>query len=147
MPRAPLSLSAGVIAYLLAMAGLSFVALQLSSVVTANVIALSLPHLLDESPPPNSRIEQRRIEVAQAIPPMPVAKLAASKEPAAHSGVLAAQLDVAETDSLIAEAETPALRGVGRTKSRLRRLASRVARPSAADAFNRNFGVLPMASN
>lgn len=147
MPRAPRSPSAAVIAYLLAMAGLSFVAVQLSLHVTAQVIALSLPHLADNSLPPRSRIEQRRIEVAQAIPPMPVAKLASSHEPAPLTGVLAAQLDVAETEGLMAEAETPALRGVGRTKSRLRRLASRSPTPPAADAFNRNFGVLPIASN
>ncbi|KAB2937045.1 MAG: hypothetical protein K8F92_16575 [Hyphomicrobium sp.] len=146
MPRAPRSLRAAVIAYIFAMAGLSFVALQLSLHVTAQVIALSLPHVLDKSPPPRSRIEQRRIEVAQAIPPMPVAKLAPSHQPA-PSGVLAAQLDVAETESLLAEAEAPALRGVGRTKSRFRRVASRSDTPPAADAFNRNFGVLPIASN
>lgn len=147
MPRAPRSPSAAVIAYLLAMAGLSFVALQLSLHVTAQVIALSLPHVLDNGPPPRSRIEQRRIEVAQAIPPMPVAKLAPSHEPAPPTGVLAAQLDVAETQSLMAVAETPALRGVGRAKYRFRRLASRSDTPPAADAFNRNFGVLPIASN
>lgn len=147
MPRAPLSLSAGVIAYFLAMAGIGLVGVQLSSVVTAKAIALSLPHLLDKSPPRPSRIEQRRIEVAQAIPPMPVAKVAVLKEPAASYGVLAAQLDLAEAEGVIAEAETPTLRGGGRTKFRLRRLAAKFATRPAADAFNRNFGVLPIASN
>jgi hypothetical protein len=78
---------------------------------------------------------------------MPVAKLAALQEPAAPLGVLTAQLDDAETAVSISEAETPALRVVGRTKSRLRRLAARSDTPPAADAFNRNFGVLPVASN
>lgn len=147
MPRAPLSLCAGVIAYFLAMAGISFVAMQLSSVVAAKAIALSLPHLLDKSPPTPSRIEQRRIEMARAVPPMPVAKMAALKEPAVSYAVLAAQLDLAETGGSISEPETPAARGAGRSKSRLRRLASQFAPRPAADAFNRNFGVLPIASN
>jgi hypothetical protein len=147
MPRAPLSLSAGVIAYFLAMAGISLVAMQLSSVVTAKAIALSLPLILGKSPRKPSRIEQRRIEVAQAIPPMPVAKVVALKEPAVTYDVLAAQLDNAETEGLISEAETPALSGVGRTKFRRKRLATKFATRPAADAFNRNFGVLPIASN
>ena len=159
MPRAPRSLRAAVIAYFLAMAGLSLCAVQLLAVVTAQVIALSLPLVLGASPSPTSRIEQRRIEMAQAVPPMPVAKLAALHEPAGPTGVLAAELDIAETESLmaavatessIAESKLPELRvvrGGGRTKPRLGRLAARFATPPAADAFNRNFGVLPVASN
>jgi hypothetical protein len=142
MPRAPLSLSAGVIAYFLAMAGLSLVGLQLSSVVTAKVIALSLPHLLDKNPPKPSRIEQRRIEVAQAVPPMPVAKVVALEEPAVPYDVLAAQLDDAETEDLERGPATT-LRKRLAAKSRPRTASP----PSAADAFNRSFGVLPVASN
>jgi hypothetical protein len=146
MLRAPRSLSAAVIAYLLAMPGLSAIALHLSAFVTAQVIALGAPHLIGNTASPRSRVEQRRIDVAEAIPPLPVAKLTASKRPAAPLGMLVAQLDVAETESLPAEAETPALRRAGRAKPRLRRLAARFATPPAADAFNRNFGVLPVAS-
>ena len=147
MPKAPLSLCAGVIAYFLAMAGISLIGVQLSSVVAAKVIALSLPHLLDKSPPTPSRIEQRHIEVARAVPPMPVAKVVAMKEPAVSYVVLAAQLDLAEAGAPISEAEAPAVRSTGRSKYRLRRLASQFADRPAADAFNRNFGVLPVASN
>ena len=146
MPRVPVSLSAGVVVYFLAMAGLSLVGLKLSSVVTAKAITLGLPYLLDKDPRRPSRIEQRHIDLAQAVPPMPIAKMVALKEPTAP-GVLAAQLDLAEAEVLIAEADTPALRGGGRVKYRFRRLVAKFAEPTAADVFNRNFGVLPVASN
>jgi hypothetical protein len=134
------------------MAGLSLFALKLSSVVTGEVIALGLPYLLDQDPPRPSRVEQRHIDVAQAVPPMPVAKVAALNEPAVASGVRAAQLDLAETDGseakMAALDDVTSLRAVGSKKYRLRRLAYRSAtRPAAADAFNRSFGVIPIASN
>jgi hypothetical protein len=143
MPRAPVSLCVGLIAYFLAMAGIGVLGVELSSVVTARAIALSLPYLLDKNPRKPSRIEQRRIDVAQAVPPIPVAKMAASAEPAVAYDVLAAQLDLAEAAGLRAE-EVPRVR---RAKLHLRRLASKFATPPAADAFNRNFGVIPVASN
>ena len=142
MPRVPVGLSAGVVVYFLAMTGLSLVGLKLSSVVTAKAITLGLPYLLDKDPRRPSRIEQRHIDLAQAVPPMPVAKMVALKKPTAPD-VLAAQLDMAETAVVIAEADTPALRGSGRAKYRF----MFIAEPSAADAFNRSFGVLPVASN
>jgi hypothetical protein len=144
MPRAPARLCVGVIAYLLAMAGISALGLKLSSVVTANAIALSLPHLLDKNPRQPSRIEQRGIEVAQAIPPMPIAKMAPSTKPQVSYEVLAAQLDLAEADGLNAGVEATSAR---RTRLHFKRLASKFATPPAADAFNRNFGVIPIASN
>ena len=142
MPRAPLSLCAGVIAYFLAMAGISLVGLQLSSVVTAKAIALSLPLMLDKNPRKPSRVEQRRIEVAQAVPPMPVAKVAAVEEPAVPYDVLAAQLDNTETEVLEGGPATT-LRKHLSAKLRTRSAST----PSAADAFNRSFGVIPVASN
>lgn len=145
MPRVPVSLSAGVVVYFLAMAGISLLGLKLSSIVTTKAIVLGLPYVLDKNPRVPSRIEQRHLEVARAIPPMPVAKVVALKETAVSYDVLAAQLDLAETQA--AEAETPALSGGGRAKFRLRRLAARSATRPAADAFNRSFGVLPIASN
>jgi hypothetical protein len=152
MPRVPVSLSGAVAVYFVAMAGLSLFALKISSVVTGEVIALGLPYLLDQDPPRPSRVEQRHIDVAQAVPPMPVAKVAALNEPAVASGVLAAQLDLAETDGseakMAALDDVTSLRAVGSKKYRLRRLAYRSAtRPAAADAFNRSFGVIPIASN
>jgi hypothetical protein len=129
------------------MASISLFGLKLSSVVTAKAIALGLPYVLDKNPRRPSRVEQRHIEVAQAVPPMPVAKVAALKETAVPYAVLAAQLDLAETEGLISEAAAPALSGGGRARFRLRRLASKSATRPAADAFNRNFGVLPIASN
>ena len=152
MPRVPVSLSGAVVVYFVAMAGLSLFALKLSSVVTAEVIALGLPYLLDKDPPRPSRVAQRHIEVAQAVPPMPVAKVAALQDPVVASGVLAAQLDLAETDASEAKVaaldDATSLRSGGSKKYRVRRLAYRsAARPAAADAFNRSFGVIPIASN
>ena len=146
MPRAPISLCVGVIAYFLGMAGISAVAWTLSSVVTAKVIALSLPHLLDKNPRKPSRVDQWRIDVAQAAPPMPVAKVVASEKPAVSYAVLAAQLDLAEAGAAATDPKHSAER-VGRGKYRLKRLAAKLVTPSAADVFNRNFGVIPVASN
>lgn len=142
MPKEPRSLTAAVITYFLVMAGLTFVGVQLSLVVTANVIALSLSHLTGQSPPVASRVEQRRIDVAQAIPPLPVAKLAVLQEPAVSYSVLAAQLDSAEADDYGAWPATAARKRLALAL----RLRAR-ARVPAADAFNRNFGVIPIASN
>ncbi len=82
MPRAPLSLTEVVIAYFFAVTGLAFIGGNLSLVVAAKVVALSLPHIASQIEPPTSRVEQRRVAAAQAIPPMPVAKLAALQMPA-----------------------------------------------------------------
>ena len=142
MPREPRSLTAAVIAYFLAMAGLTFVGVQLSLVVTAHVIALALPHLASQSPAPVSRVEQRRVAVAEAIPPMPVAKLAVLQVPAVSSGMLAAQLDSAESDDV---GTWPATAGRNRLAVALR-MRARASEPAAA-AFNRSFGVIPIASN
>ena len=146
MPRAPLSLTEVVIAYFFAVTGLAFIGANLSLVVAAKVIVLTLPHIASQIEPPASRIEQRRIDMARAVPPMPIAKVAALKEPAVSHVVLAAQLDLAEGGAT-SEGEMSAVRGAGRAKLRLRRLASQFATRPAADAFNRSFGVLPIASN
>jgi hypothetical protein len=128
------------------MAGISVVAWKLSSVVTAKTIALSLPYLLDKNPRKPSRVAQWRIDVAQAVPPMPVAKVVAFEKPAVSYAVLAAQLDLAEAGAGATSQKHSAER-VGRAKYRLKRLAAKFATPPAADAFNRSFGVIPIASN
>ncbi len=152
MPRVPVSLSGAVVVYFVAMAGLSLFALKLSSVVAGKAIALGVPYLLDKDPRRPSRVEQRHIEVALAVPPMPVAKVAPLQQPGVASGVLAAQLDSAEAEGsrveIAALGDATTLRRDGSRKVRARRLAYRSAtRPAAADAFNRSFGVLPIASN
>lgn len=142
MSKAPPSLSRAVIAYFLAVAGFTFICVQLSLVVMANVLAVSQPHVLARSAPPLSRVEQRRMAEAQAIPPLPVAKLAARREPTEPTSVLAAQLDIAEAEDLAAR---PAATGRQRLAISLR-MRARSMEPAAAD-FNRNFGVIPVASN
>ena len=142
MPRAPLTLTEVVIAYFFAVTGLAFIGVNLSLVVAAKVVALSLPHIASQIEPPTSRVEQRRVAAAQAIPPMPVAKLAALQMPAVAYNVLAAQLDSAEAEDLHAR---PAIAVRKRLAVALRMRASTSV--PAADAFNRNFGVIPVASN
>src|SRR5665647_319402 len=78
----PVSLCVGVVAYFLWTAGIGVLGVKLASVVTEKTIDLSLPYLLDKNPRKPSRIEQRRIDLARAVPPLPVAKVAASAEPA-----------------------------------------------------------------
>lgn len=141
MPSAPNSLCVGVVAYLIVTAGIGVLGVKLASFVTAETIILSLPYLLDKNSRKPSRVEQRRIDLARAAPPLPVAKLAASAEPAVSHNVLASQLDLAEAEEVMTEA-APARRA-----KHLKRLAWKVATPPAADAFNRNFGVIPIASN
>ncbi len=142
MPRAPLSLTEVVIAYFFAVTGLAFIGVNLSLVVAAKVVALSLPHIASQIEPPTSRVEQRRVAAAQAIPPMPVAKLAALQESAVPYNVLAAQLDSAEAEDVHAR---PVIAGRKRLGLALR-MRSRASVP-AADVFNRSFGVFPVASN
>ena len=76
----PVSLCVGVVAYFLWTAGIGVLGVKLASVVTEKTIDLSLPYLLDKNPRKPSRIEQRRIDLARAVPPLPVAKVAASAE-------------------------------------------------------------------
>jgi hypothetical protein len=106
MPRVRVSPLAEVAAYFLAMTCLGALGLQLAATVTANVIVLSLPHLLDKNSPRPSRVEQRRIDAAQAVSPMPggfgklVIALEASSVP---YDVLAAQLDLADAQQPLLE--------------------------------------------
>ena len=141
MPRAPLSLTEVVIAYFFAVTGLAFIGTNLSLVVAAKVVALSLPHIANQIAPPTSRVEQRRVAAAQAIPPMPVAKLAALQMPAVPYDVLAANLDSAEAENFAARPAISARKRLAMT------LHQRRATEPAAAAFNRSFGVIPIASN
>ena len=128
------------------MGGTSVLALKLSWVVPAKTIALSLPDPLNKNLRKPSRVEQRRIDVARAVPPMPVAKrVLAFEMPTVSYAVLAAQLDLAEEATGPKFPKHSAERGL--EKSRLNRLAPEFAKPSAADVFKRNFRVIPIASN
>jgi hypothetical protein len=141
MPRAPLTLTEVVIAYFFAVTGLAFIGVNLSLVVAAKVVALSLPYVASQIEPPTSRVEQRRVAAAQAMPPMPVAKLAALQMPAVAYDVLAAQLDSAEAGDLDARPAIAARKRLAMT------LHMRRATEPAAAVFNRSFGVIPVASN
>ena len=142
MTRTSVSLCVGVVGYIFAMAGIGVLGVKLASVVATKTIALSLPYLLDKDPRKPSRMEQRLIDVAQAIPPLPIAKVSASAVPSVSYDVLAAQLDLSEEGDPNSWTAPPV-----RAKLHLRRFARKLATPPAADAFNRSFGVIPVASN
>jgi hypothetical protein len=74
---------------------------------------------------------------------MPIAKGATPQRPAVPLGIFVAQLDSAEAGD--AASTRPAPRARKRLASTLRLYSGRSV--PAADAFNRNFGVIPVASN
>lgn len=145
MLKAPLSQRQAVAAYLTAMAGLAFIAAQLSLFVTANAIALAAPHLMAQGTHKVSRVERWQMAEAQAIPPMPVAKLSVRQRPALSNAALVAGLESAEGEDV----------GLRRAVSGRKRLAlearaelrMRARGEPAAQAFNRSFGVIPIAAN
>src|ERR1700675_2617201 len=99
MVQVPINQWAGITIYLLAITGISALGTKLSSVVAEQTIVLALPYL-DNGPPKQSLIEQRRLDVARAAQPLPdgartrvVTALEAASMPA---NLLAARLDLAE---------------------------------------------------
>lgn len=143
---APRSTSQAVVAYLAAMAGLTFVAVQSLAFVTASIIALSLPHLHGSGARPISRVEHWQMAEARAIPPMPVAKLAARQRPEVSNAAFVAGLESAEGEDAVLR------KAVNGRKQRLAlgtrfELRMRVRGEPAAQAFNRSFGVIPVAAN
>jgi hypothetical protein len=98
---------------------------------------------LDGGPRKPTLVEQRRIDAAQLAQPLAdEARVAVLTAPLTPAHILAAQLDLAEREDLKS--------AVGPRPARPVRLASRVPKRavrSAADEFNRWFGVLAMAPN
>ena len=69
MVPVPTSQGAGIVLYLLAMSGISFVSMKLLSVVAEQTIAIVLPNL-ESGPPKISLVEQRRIDATLSLPPL-----------------------------------------------------------------------------
>ena len=168
--QAPVSQSAGIDIYLLAITEISLLATKLSSVVVEQASVLALTYL-DNGPPKLTLIERRRIEAMQAAQPLPegarrrVVVLEASSVPA---NILAARLDLAEAEDLIALASTTRVasgddgslgpasnsssiavggHGYDGLKFRSVHANSRYAAVSARDIFNRSFRVISVAAN
>jgi len=101
--RAPINRCAGVIVYLLAIAGTCLLTVKLSAVLATQAVALTQPYFLDNWPCMPSLIEQRRVAAQVAAPPMAEGikmRVAALEAPSISGDVLAAQMDLAEKEDL-----------------------------------------------
>lgn len=107
--RAPSIRSAGVLIYLVAMAGTGLLTVMLVSVLATQAIALAQPYFMDNSPCRPSRIEQRRIAVQAAAAPLAARTKTTVKaliEPSISYDVLAAQMDLAEKEKVTSPQES-----------------------------------------
>ncbi len=158
------SVWAGGLVYLLAVSGVSFLALKLSALVASQALVVTQPYM-DGGSPKLSRVEQRRFEATIALPPLPKQEsgIAAGEIPALPASILATRLDLAEREDVTdpthvtssADAPEPSSQpsslsvrvyGYRTTKPRMpsdRRYTAVTAR----DIFNREFGVLSVAEN
>jgi hypothetical protein len=145
---------AGLIAYLLGAIGVTVLAIQLFGFVLVHAIVLAWPHL-HGGPSKLSLIQQRRIDAALALPPSPATTQVVAREVSTvPPGILAAQLDLSEKEeSAIGLAEVAAFElhsepsSIEATKLRVAHLQPKYTRLTAADIFNRSFGVITTAAN
>ncbi len=162
MVQVPVSQGAGVIVYFVAMTGIGLLDVKLLSMAAERTFVLAQPYLT--GPPRLPLIEQRRIDATLSLPPLPRAdkeRVAALEAPALPANVLAARLDFIERADLTEPASAhiasavPSSRpssiavrvhGYRTVKLRAVHSSSRYAAVSARDVFNREFGVLSVAS-
>ena len=145
---------AGLIAYLLGAIGVTVLAIQLFGLVMVHAIVLAWPHL-HGGPSKLSLIQQRRIDAALALPPGPTTNQVVAREVSTvPPGILAAQLDRSEKEDLtMGLAEVAAFElhsepsSIAATKLRVAHSHPRYTRLTAADIFNRSFGVITTAAN
>ncbi len=149
---------AGLVIYILAIAGITFLVAQLSTLVLIQAMALTRPYL-QSSPPKLSLIQQRRIDAALALPPSPsqaTTVIVATEVPPVRPGMLAAQLDLAEKGDLAPafpevaayalEADPSSIATEPR-KLRVAHSGPRSSLLTTRDIFNRSFGVLTAAAD
>ena len=145
---------AGLIAYLLGAIGVTVFAIQLFGLVMVHAIVLAWPHL-HGGPSKLSLIQQRRVDAALALPPGPTTNPFVAREVSTvPPGILAAQLDDSEKeDSTMGLTEVAAFElhsepsSIAATKLRVAHSHPRYTRLTAADIFNRSFGVITTAAN
>jgi hypothetical protein len=100
---------AGLIVYVLAIVGTPLLTVKLSSVLATQAIALTQPYFLENCPCLPPLVEQRRMAAEVAQPPTtegPEKHVAALEAPSLSIDVLAAQMDLAEQESLAPAADT-----------------------------------------
>jgi hypothetical protein len=148
----------GLIAYLIGAVGVTVLAIQLFGLVLVHTIVLAWPHL-QGAPPKLSLIQQRRIDAAVALPPSPApasSGVAAAEAPTLAPEILAAQLDLSEQDDSamvlpeVAAFELhsePSSVAIEPTRLRVAHARSQYTQLTAADIFNRSFGVITTAAN
>jgi hypothetical protein len=145
---------AGLIAYLLGAIGVTVLAIQLFGLVMVHAIVLAWPHL-HGGPSKLSLIQQRRIDAALALPPSPTTNpVVAGEVSTVPPGILAAQLDVSEKEesafglAVVAAFELHSVpSSIAATKLRVAHSHPMYSRLTAADIFNRSFGVITTAAN
>jgi hypothetical protein len=130
----------GVVVYLVSVAGMSVLTVDLSYHMARQAIALALPYFPEPGPRQISLVERRQIDAEQASKPLSRVEEVVLTVPAIPPQILAAQLDLAEKED--AADTQPAPR---RVRNSTRRRAPHVSL-SAADEFARSFGILTVAS-
>ncbi len=162
MVQVPIGQGARIAVYFVAMTGIGLLDVKLLSMAAERTFVLAQPYLT--GPPRLPLIEQRRIDATLSIPPLPRGdkeRVAALEAPALPANVLAARLDFIERADLTEPASTHiasavpssqpssiAVRVYGYRTVKLRAVhsSSRYAAVTARDVFNREFGVLSVAS-
>jgi hypothetical protein len=147
---------AGPIIYCLTILGSIFVTVWLAPVVLTQVIVLARPYL-ERSPSPLSLMQRREIDAALSLPPAltRATPLVPTELPIEPLGLYAAEMDVAEAQEplwspAIAAFELesePSSIATGRMKLRVAHVEPRARGLTAADIFNRSFGVITAAAN
>ena len=164
MVKVPVNHWTAIALYFLAVTGICAVNVKLAATMAKHTIALALPHL-DNSPPKLSLIERRRMDATLAAPPLAHSEtihVAILEPPVIPAGTFAAQLDLAEKSDVgespqpmpVAISERPleptsypssiATRIYGyrmKVRSADRREMLNIHSVTAADIFNRSFGV------
>ena len=150
---------AGLVAYLLVIAGTIFLGTKLLPLVAVNTIELAQPYL-DSGPPKVSLIEQRQIDSALALPPSHYQErvhVVTIEVSSVAPGILAAQLALAEKDDFtttLAETDAPVApvsesSSIATVVTKFRAARSHPKHPvlTAREIFNRSFGVIAVAEN
>jgi hypothetical protein len=134
--------------------GVTVLTIQLFGLVLVHAIVLAWPHL-HGGPSKLSLIQQRRIDAALALPPsLTTSHVVAREVPTAPPGILAAQLDLSEKEEpAIVPTKVAAFElhsepsSIAATTLRVAHSHPRYTRLTAADIFNRSFGVITTAAN
>ena len=151
-----------VLSYLLVVAGSMTLIVALFPVIAGEVGILARPYL-DSGPPKLSLVQQRRMDITLALPPLPDRRrmrVSPGESPPVSPAILASQLDLAERGDFeatyrIASYRVAALTpdsqpssiATAVTKVRVAYRASKYAALTSRDIFNRSFGVITVSAS